>query len=328
MMHALAQTLAAQQQQQTIEWSVAVFGYNEAAFLRRCLAALAVAGRGRVMDVTVLLNGTTDASPAIAMEGLRAAGLQGRVYLIPHADKSNAINQFLHAVRPPAETYVFVDAYAAVAPDALALLALALKEAPCANGAAAVPSTGRSAARLRQDMQRYGGLHGSLFALRGQFVDRLAEQGLRLPLGMYRGDGLIGSLVFHDLDALGGKWQRERVVVEPRATWTGPTLRPWRWRDARRLWRRLLQQGRGRLQWLAVRAAIYDGTLPPPAAGFAALPPLADQRVLEWLAQEPKGRTPRWWKDPFAALALRQMRQAPPPPDNSSLTAYLLMETA
>ncbi len=308
------------------EWSVAVFAYNEAAFLPKCLMALAKAGQGRAMEVTVLLNGSTDASPARAMAGLRAAGLRGSVYLIPHPDKSNAINQFLHAVRPDAETYIFVDAYAAVAPDALSLLADALRRAPSAQGAAAVPSTGRSAAKLRVEMELHGGLHGSLFALRGSFVARLAERGIRLPVGMYRGDGLIGSFLFHDLDALEGGWSRERVVVEPRATWSAPPLKPWRWQDARRQWRRMVQQGRGRLQWPAVRSAIYDRTRPPGEGGFAALPALADRKVLEWLASAPEERRPRWWRDPFATLALRQMRRAPPPPDAASLLPYLLLE--
>lgn len=294
-------------------WCAVVFARNEAAAIADCLRALARAGHGADLEVSLVLNGSTDASAAIAAEALRETGQRGRVWTIAEPDKANAINQFIHALRPPAETCFFVDAYAAVAPDALAWLHAALAAHPRAQAAAALPSTGRSARRLRRAMLREPGLHGSLFALRGAFLDRMAAQGLRLPLGFYRGDGLIGSLVMHDLDATGGGWRTERLVLEPRATWRVTPGRPWRPADLRRHWRRLVQQGRARLQWPAIRAAIYRG-------GFTALPADADAHVLRWIeAAPPRGL----WRDPFAALALARMRAALPRQD---LTARLLLE--
>lgn len=296
-------------------WSAAIFARNEGPVIARCIQALEKAGRGAELHITVLLNGTTDGSTAEAQAALRRSGLNGRIYTIAEGDKANAFNQFIHGLRPPAATYFFIDGYAAVAPDALGRLDAALTAAPHAQAAAAVPSTGRSAAQLTEAMQRQPGLHGSLFALRGTFVDRLAALGLRLPLGLYRGDGLIGSFVLHDLDAAGGGWHGERLAVEPRATWAAPSLQPWRLRDLRRHWRRLVQQGRGRLQWSAVRETIYP-------AGFTALPQDADAQVLRWIAAG-RGRRPSFWRDPFAALALAQMRSASPRRD---LTPRLIAE--
>jgi glycosyltransferase involved in cell wall biosynthesis len=295
-------------------WCAVVFARNEAAAIGPCLHALARAGRGAELEVCVVLNGSTDASASVAAEALREARQRGRIWSIAEADKANAINQFVHALRPPAETCFFVDAYAAVAPDALAWLHAALEAAPAAQAAAAMPSTGLSARRLRRAMRRQPGLHGSLFALRGSFLDRMARQGLRLPLGFYRGDGLIGSLVLHDLDAMGGGWQEDRLVLEPRATWRVTPGRPWRLADLQRHWRRLIQQGRGRLQWPAIRAAIYPG-------GFEALPADADAHVLRWIGAS--AEAPRLWRDPFAALALARMRAAEPRQD---LTPRLLLE--
>ncbi|WP_338663922.1 glycosyltransferase family A protein [Pararoseomonas sp. SCSIO 73927] len=304
------------------EWSAAVFGRNEAPFIAGCLRALAAAGSGRDLHVTVLLNGTTDDSAVRAAAALRGAGLRGRVFLIPQADKANALNHYIHALRPRAETGFFVDAYAAVEPDALTRLAAGLLAHPAARAAAAVPSTGRSAAALRRRMRAEPGLHGSLFALRGGFLDRIAAAGVRLPLGLYRGDGLIGSLVLHDLDTARGGWRTERLVVEERATWRAPRLNPLRWRDARRHLHRLVQQGRGRLQWTALKDALYpaDGR----EGGFRAMPGDADRHVLEWIARAPAEREPRPWRDPFAALALRRMRSAPPWGD---LTPRLILDT-
>ncbi|PZW46773.1 glycosyl transferase family 2 [Humitalea rosea] len=298
------------------EWSAAVFARNEAPSLAACLRALARAGEGVDLRVTVLLNGSTDGSAEIAVAALRETGLRGSVHAIAQGDKANAFNQFIHRLRPEAATYIFVDGYAAVAPGALRHLAARLRDAPQAQAAAAVPSTGRSAAFLTRQMLEEPGLHGSLFALRGSFVARLASLGLRLPVGLYRGDGLVGSFVLHDLDAERGGWVLERLAVEPGATWRAPSLRLWHPRDARRHWHRLVQQGRGRLQWAAIRDAIYPG-------GFTALPEDADTCVLDWIAAAPRLRTPRLWRDPFAVLALRRMRGARPRLD---LTPRLLAE--
>ncbi len=296
-------------------WSAAIFGRNEAATIGACIEALARAGQGKALHVTLMLNGTTDESHHEAGLALRRCGLRGRIFFIAEGDKANAFNHFIQHLRPTAETYFFVDAYACVQPDALHLLDQALARTPQAQAAAAVPCTGRSAARLRAEMIRDPGLHGSLFALRGSFVQRLATLGVALPVGLYRGDGLIGSLVLHDLDAVHGGWDGSRIVVEPRASWAAPSLKPWRWRDVRRHWHRLIQQGRGRLQWAAIREILYPH-------GFQALPQDADACVLQWLHQR-RGRAPRMWRDPFAVLALARMRRAA---SRQSLAPRLLSE--
>lgn len=275
---------------------------NEAASIEACVLALAEAGRGHTLHVTILLNGTSDDSAARAGAALSTAGQAGRIYSIAEPDKANALNQFLHHLRPPATTYFFVDGYAAVAPDALRRLDAALQANPLARAAAAVPSSGRSAARLRAAMLNAPGLHGSLFALRGEFVERIAALGLRLPRRLYRGDGLLGSFVLHDLDAVSGGWRPERIAVDGDATWKAPGLQVWKWRDLRRHAGRLVQQGRGRLQNEALKDAIYP-------AGFGGLPEDADAQTRRWVAADPETRRPRPWRDPFAALAWRRMQR-------------------
>lgn len=292
-------------------WSIGVFGRNEAARIGACLRAIARAGQQAAprarLHVTVLLNGTTDDSPALAATALRELGLAGAVYQVPHGCKSHALNLFLHELRPPAEMYICIDAYAEIQPDALVRLAARLDASPQALAAAAVPSSGRSAAALRQGMLQYPGLHGSLFALRGSVVARLAEAGLRLPVGLYRGDGLLGAFLMHDLDAARHDWEWARVAVEPEASWTTPQWQPWRLRDLRRHLHRLVRQGRGRLESAALRQAIYHG------GGFAALPVDADRLVRDWVAADPAARRPRPWRDPFAWLAFTGLRQASAP---------------
>ncbi len=307
----------------TALWSVGVFGRNEASRIGACLHAITEAGRqaGARLHVTVLLNGTTDDSPALAAAALRRHGLDGAVYQVPHGCKSHALNLFLHELRQPAALHVCIDAYAEILPDALRHLAAQLDAAPQALAAAAVPSCGRSAAALRQGMLRYPGLHGSLFALRGSVVERLAAAGLRLPVGLYRGDGLLGAMLMHDLDAARHEWNPGRIAVAPAASWTTPPGQPWRLRDLRRHLHRMLRQGRGRLESAALRHAIYQG------GGFAALPAEADALVRDWVAADPAARRPRPWRDPFAWLAYRRLRQAASP-SPESLRPALLLRTA
>jgi len=300
-----------------IACSVAVFARNEAARIGPCLRALGDSRGIARPHVTVLLNGTSDRSAAAAAAALREADLAGRLIDIPHGDKSHAMNLFLHRLRPPAALYILMDGYAEVRPDALARLAERLARTPAAQAAAAVPSTGRSAAALRRGMLEYPGLHGSLFALRGGFVERLAAAGLRLPRGLYRGDGLLSSMVMHDLDALGSGWDTARIAVVPEASWVTPPGRPWRWRDLRRHLHRLQRQARGRLEMAALREVLYR-------EGFAGLPADARRMVLDWIAADPS-RTPPPWRDPLARLALARLRQPSADPSPEALEPRLLL---
>lgn len=283
-------------------WSVVIFARNEQAGIGRCLRSIALASAGRDVHVTMLLNGTTDGTATAAASAARRTDLTMTMFTIRFADKSNAINQFLHVLRPAAAVYFFVDAYAAVLPTALSELARALDAEPGANAAAAVPSTGRSAAALRSQMVEEHGLHGSLFALRYSFVERLVIAGLRVPIGLYRGDGLIRSFLMHDLDAF-QPWEPARVAVVPTATWQTVGLSPLRLRDAQRLWSRAVRQGQGRLESATIKSRIYAG-------GFNALGAFAGPMIREWIAEDPRARKPSVWRDPFAALALGKAERA------------------
>ena len=139
-------------------------------------------------------------------------------------------------------------------------------------------------------------LHGSLHALRGDFVERIAARGLELPAGLYRGDGLLGSMVMHDLDAAANPWNPTRIAVAAGASWQVRPLSPLRPADLRRYWNRRIQQARGRLEDAALREAIYRD-------GFANLPRYADAMLLEWLASNPPPA------DRFSRLALQRLRQ-------------------
>ncbi|MEP9376310.1 glycosyltransferase family A protein [Aquabacter sp. CN5-332] len=256
-----------------------MFARNERPTLVSCLKHIARAARGRDAYVTVILNGNSDGSAQALKAAASEIEIPFSVYDIPYPDKSNAINQVIHRLRTTAETCFFVDAYAMISENALADLAAALAANLRALAAAAVPSVGRSAEAMRAEMMVNPGLHGSLFALRGDFVARMAASGFRLPVGLYRGDGLFGSAIMHDLDAIGTPWTKEHMAVAPTATWTFRPLSPWKRADRQRQWNRLLRQGRGELEDMAIKRIIYQGN-------YAALPEFASALVRYLVTQD------------------------------------------
>ncbi|MFC7692477.1 hypothetical protein ACFQY5_25775 [Paeniroseomonas aquatica] len=168
------------------DWSIVVLARGEAATLARCLDAIGLAAAGHDAQVTVLLNGPAGAGIAAAERFAAGGGPRLRLFHIPHADRANAWNQYVHGLRPEAAMHVFTDAHAAVTPGTLRSLAAALAEDPSAEAATALPSTGRHAAAMRARLRSGGALHGSLHALRGRFLEDLARRGLRLPVGLGR----------------------------------------------------------------------------------------------------------------------------------------------
>ncbi len=282
-----------------LDASVAVFCANEAAHVDACIAGVARAASGMRVGVTIIANGSTDGSAARAMDAAARHDLPARAVSITLADKSNAINHALTTLREPADLHVFVDGYAVMGDHALVALGAALDRSPDAQAATGVATGSGSMAALTGATLREGGrLHGQLHALRPSFVDRLTAAGLRLPIGLYRGDGLLGSMICHDLDPLGTPWDPHRIVGAAEATYCLPRLKPWRPADARRVFRRRVRQMRGRMENAAIKSIIYT-------QGYEGLPEFADDMIADWLAQG--GQVDGEW--PFMQIAVREVRK-------------------
>ena len=282
-----------------LDATITIFCQNEAARIGACVASLAQAAEGRRVHLTVITNGTSDDSAEVARRACRASGAPASLYAIPFGDKANAINHALHALLRPARLHVFVDGYAIVSRQTVSALEDALTRQPLAVAATGVAGNGRTMARATAETLAQGGrLHGQLHAFRPDFVARMASGRLRLPVGLYRGDGLLGSMACHDLDALGKPWDGHLIAGAAAATYLIPQLSPFRRSDIARQFRRKVRQMRGRLENAAIRAAIYQG-------GYAALPWHADDMIAGWLAGggvAGVGLADR----PFMALAMRQ----------------------
>ena len=281
-------------------WSIAVFAMNEEATIVPCLEAIERAAAGVESCITVIVNGSTDATVERVQEYRRHAPIETSVLSCPAASKANAWNSFIYDLRPEADFYFFVDAYARVEPDAFARLAEAMLEQEEAHAVTSVPTTGRGAHKVAQSIRTSGGLHGTLHMLRKSFVDEIVRRGIRQPFGLYRGDGLIGAMALSNFKATLEGWERERIAVVPERTWTHRPPSPFRLADVKRQFRRQILQARGRLESRAMGEVIRS-------AGFEGMPSHADAMIVDWLSRQDQEKRRSLRRDPFMRLALRRL---------------------
>ena len=262
--------------------------------------------------ITLIVNGSNDDSVAVARRAAAGLGVELRIFTIAHGDKSHAINCFLHdrTIRADASLYFCVDGYVVISPGSFDAIAARLRECPGALAVSGVASNGRTARDMARRAVEVGGvLQGQFHALRPDFVRRIVEGGIRLPIGLYRGDGLLGSMAAHDLDPVHNAWDNARIVGAAEALFEIDALSVLRWRDLRRQFRRKVRQMRGRVENAAIKRLVHVG-------GYQALPRFADDMMGDFLsvndvpAVSPQDR-------PFMALALRQHRAAQRPAEDA-----------
>lgn len=292
-------------------WSVAILSSRESQEVLAGTieaAAAAVSGHAATLDIIVNGNGALAEAAARYIADHRAtppARLLIRVWHIAVGDKSYAWNRFVHDIWPGGDPTFFIDGYARVRPDALRLIADGLAGAPAALAGSAVPTIGRSAKALREQMLRVGGAHGNLYALRAATMERLRTAGFRLPLGLYRTDPLLQSAICFDLDPARGDWSWSRIFVHPTATWT---FRPLDWRrpaDLRAYMKRRLRQAQGELEKMA-----YNYHFVTRHASPESLPETAEQMVAAWRAACPKQARQALLRNPMLLIGLRRLRRA------------------
>jgi hypothetical protein len=294
---------------QQFTWSVAIVASREAiATLAASIDAAIRAASGVSTMIDVIVNG----NPSLAQEAAgyvqslshRSSNISLRVWSITTGDKAHAVNCYLHEIYPGAELAYFVDGYAQVLLDAFRLMSEGMAERPNALAISGVPTMGRTARSLGQQMVQEGGGHGTLHALRRDVCLRLRESGFRLPLGLYRVDGLLFAVLAFDLDPACNGWDLTRSLVHPRASWTFRPLRWWRPTDLRTYWKRMQRQAQGTLENLAIREHLAVRQQSP-----ASLPATAQKLVADWLTESPAMARKTFLRQPLCLLAARRLRQ-------------------
>lgn len=289
-------------------WTVAILSSRETAprLAATIQAALrAIGGRDAVIDVVV--NGNrplTDAvSPLLQTLPLATApSATVRLWDLALGDKAHAWNSYVHDIWPGGELAFFLDGYVAVRPDAMALVAEGLAGAPHAIAATGMPTVGRSARKIQEKLRREGGTHGNFHALRGETMHRLREAGFRMPLGLYRTDALLNSVLSLNLDPARHGWDPSRVLVHPTATWDFEPLAWHRPADLLAQLRRVLRQQRGELEKQAFGHHLTELRRPP-----AELAATNAGMIAAWLTALPDGGRGLFRSSPILRLAARRL---------------------
>lgn len=287
-------------------WSIAIFAARETpSLLANCVRAAITASAGRKAVVNVLINGNPQLAAQFSdlAKQLDSSTATLRLWSIATPDKAHTWNEFVYRIWDGNSLSFFIDGYAQVRPDALAAMEHRLAATPHALAATGVPTSGRSAAKMREQMLREGGFHGNLFGISQEGMQRIRTTGFKLPLGIYRNDSLIGAAIMFSFDPANHRWDPSRVAVAPTATWHIDGIEKLNWKNIATQFKRILRQAQGELENRAVREHMAIKKLPPQM-----LPRTAAEMVEQWLACQPAEARALFRKRPLCHYAIRKIR--------------------
>ena len=287
-------------------WAIAIFAARETpAVLASSVRAAIAASAGRGATIDVLVNGNQELATNFAHMAatIEAGDCILRVWSIAAPDKAHTWNEYVHRIWDTGTTAFFIDGYAKVKPDSLALIERRLAADPDAWAATGVPTSGRSAGKLREQMLREGGMHGNLYAITGDSMRAIRQVGFRLPLGLYRNDSLIGAALVYRLDPGNNEWKIGRIAVEGGATWDIDGISQLTIKNIIGQFRRRLRQAQGDLENRAVREHMAIKGLAPQF-----LPATTQEMVSHWISTNPDQARALFRKRPLCRYAARQMR--------------------
>lgn len=272
-------------------WIVVIFACRESlSQLLQTLDAAKVSAASCAV-IHVLVNGNQALASALAQEltqrQLSAAKDEGgpaiQVWSIPLGDKANAWNQYIHQIWAGEEIAFFVDGYVRLNPDAVDLLGHAVAANTQALAGTGVPTMGRSAKALRENMIVNTGYHGNFCCIKGHTIGQMRDKHIRLPVGLYRTDSLMGAILCYALDPSSHAWEDYRIDVHPSASWQFDPARWWRPSDVMAHFKRILRQARGKLDNIA-----FKDHLVKRQCASNQMPATAQALVLEWAGRFPR----------------------------------------
>jgi len=250
------------------------------------------------MDFHVVVNGSHDHTALFArMHG----GGRVSVHDWPEGGKARSWNRFVFDLGlAPARAWVFVDGDAEVLAGSIDALASSLNRTSDVNAASALPWNGRRSRFYQSEIIRTSGLFGDLYALSGDFVERMRGRDIRLPEDLISDDGLLATLAKTNL-VDHGNWQDRRVVPCMDAGFICEPVRWASWAGWKMQFRRMVNYAERRFQDQIMNSFITaDGPLRLPRE----LSPL----YREWVSRfEPRNTLP-WWL--FDRLAMRRIRRS------------------
>ena len=290
--------------------AVAVFTARESlAEIRGTLEKIGRAiSRPTVIDVLVngnrtLLSELEAAGPQL-MQALPAQ-TSLRVWWIALGNKAHAWNQYVATIWPETELTCFIDGYVSMRPELLALLEEALQHAPQTIAASGYPQSGRSSEQVQAVLHEDGGLHGNLFAINHATMQALRSRRIRLPLGLYGFDTVLGGILGYGLDPRGNAWDmRNRVATRPGIYWHVREKQWWNVVDVKTQFKRIINNALRVLVRKATIEYLSVQRMPPEQ-----LPATIEAYILEWAQAHPEQLRRTLLGSPLSLIPYRKLRK-------------------
>lgn len=294
------------------KWTVAIFASRESAVtLKRTVTAAMDACKGSPSSIEILVNGNSRLSSEMTgiVQGLvvDSSNCTVNLWFIAGADKAHTWNAFLRSIANTSNLTFFVDGYVSLNADALALLKSALHENPDALAATGVPTVGRTAKALRASMLAHGGIHGNLYAIRPEVLEKLKQADFALPIGLYRSDPFLGAMFSFNLDSANYRWDSKRIFVHPLVSWQLSTAAVSMRSYAKTMWKRAVRQGQGTLENIALRDHLAVQRLPPHS-----VPRTVQELISGWVKKNRSTALAIFWKSPVTYYAYSKLLAAKP----------------
>jgi hypothetical protein len=309
----------------TCRWGIAIFAARETpSVLAATVQAAIAACAERQATIDVMINGNEALASSFSdlAVAIPTNNCSLRIWSVAAPDKAHTWNEYVHRIWDADGVTFFIDGYARVKPDALDAIDRRLAESPDAMAASGVPTCGRSARRLREQMLREGGIHGNLYALKADSMRALRTAEFRLPLGLYRTDPMLGAALAFRLDPGNNQWKPDRVVVVAGATWDVDGISDLTYKNIVGLFKRRLRQAQGELESRAVREHMAIKQMAP-----RLLPSTTKDMVNNWLLAQPAQARSLFLKRPTCLYAARQL-SLPRDWSKTKLAPVLLSEHA
>lgn len=229
-------------------YSIAVFAYNEEKTIGATLNSIIANSDDNLKHLCVLANGCTDNTAATAEAILsQQTNLQYNVVDITLGDKCNAWNTFVYQHLPNTAAHFFVDSDVTFTKNAFPILFNQLQTTPNKNAVTGLPQSGRNIVQYTELVVRYSCLFGNLYALTHDFLERLASQNIKLPVGLCWIDAQITKLVNEDLRPNKDDYQ-QRVTYVDGTGYVFDSLKPWHKDDRTLYLNRITRYKAGQLQ--------------------------------------------------------------------------------
>lgn len=293
---------------QSADIRIAIFASRETTetLFKTILSTLEAAPQHAQIDV--LVNGNEPLAETIRQtfhEDRIDCDANLRIWSIKTGDKANAWNQHIHHISRGCSASFYMDGYVRPESNAIKSLLERMDSSSDALGGTGIPSTGRGARSLKNQLLTEGGFHGNLCCIRANALDAMRSRDIRIPLGIYRTDSTMGAFLSFGLDPSQFSWNpRKYISVDPNSTWKTDDKHWWNYRDVISSLKRFARQTRGQIENQAVRAHLAVLRKPPEL-----LPRTVKGLVEGWMTTFPVESNRFFDSHPLSRQVMRQLLQ-------------------